>query len=173
MTYADRLELDLGGRRVQALHYDRAITPGDTFLYLPAEKIVVMGDLLVNPVTFGLSSYPGGWLATLERIDRLDASVLIPGHGEPLRDKTLLRATMDVLRTLIAAGKDAKARGLDADQAKEEVLPRLHDVMVSITKDDPKLNEQFKVYLVDWTLHRVFDELNGPLTDAIAPIPPK
>ena len=26
--------------------------------------------------------------------------------------------------------------------------------------------------LVDWFLHRVYDELNGPLSDAIAAIPP-
>jgi hypothetical protein len=70
-------------------------------------------------------------------------------------------------------GKDAKARGLDADQAKEEVLPRLHDVMIRMTHDDPKLNDQFRIYLVDWTLHRVYDELSGPLTDTIAPIPAK
>ena len=42
-----------------------------------------------------------------------------------------------------------------------------------MTKDDPKLNDQFKIYLVDWYLHRVYDELDGPLTDAIAPIPRK
>jgi len=27
--------------------------------------------------------------------------------------------------------------------------------------------------MVDWFLHRVYDELAGPLTDAVAPIPPK
>ena len=43
--------------------------------------------------------------------------------------------------------------------------------MVTITKDDPKANDQFRTYLVDWYLHRVYDELNGPLTDAIAAIP--
>ena len=172
-TFTDRMDLDLGGRTVQVRHGDRAITPGDAYLYLPADKIVVTGDLLVNPVTFGLSSYPTGWLKTLEGIDALDATVLIPGHGEPLRDKTLLHATRDVIRELLKAGRDARARGLDADQAKEEVLPRLHDLMVTMTKDDPALNQQFRQYLVDWTLHRVYDELNGPLTDAIAAIPPK
>ena len=30
------------------------------------------------------------------------------------------------------------------DQAREEVLPRLHDLMVTMTKDDPKANEQFR-----------------------------
>jgi hypothetical protein len=78
---------------------------------------------------------------------------------------------MDVLRQLLAEGRNAKARGLDADRAKEDVLPRLHDVMVSMTKDDPTLNDQFRLYLVDWTLHRVFDELSGPLNDDIAAIP--
>jgi hypothetical protein len=53
------------------------------------------------------------------------------------------------------------------------VLPRLHDLMISITGDNPKANQEFRVYLVDWYMHRVFDELNGPLSDAIAAIPPK
>ena len=122
VTYKDRLDLTLGERTIQVLHYDRAVTPGDSFLYLPAEKILITGDLLVNPVSFALSSYPTGWLRTLEQIDALDATVIVPGHGEPLRDKTLLRAHMDVMRELLKAGKDAKARGLDPDQAREEIL---------------------------------------------------
>jgi hypothetical protein len=80
---------------------------------------------------------------------------------------------MGVMRELLKAGKEAKARGLDPDQARDEVLPRLHDLMVAITGDDPKVNEAFRVYLVDWYMHRVYDELNGPLTDAIAAIPAK
>ena len=43
--------------------------------------------------------------------------------------------------------------------------------MVKITGDDPAVNNAFRVQLVDRYLHRVYDELNGPLTDAIAPIP--
>ena len=36
---------------------------------------------------------------------------------------------------------------------------------------DPKLKTPFEVYLVDWYLHRVYDELNGLLSDDIGPIP--
>ena len=171
LTYTNRLTLHLGGREIQVRHHDRAVTPGDTFLYLPAERIVVSGDLLVNPVSFALSSYPTGWLKTLEAIDALDPAIIVPGHGQPLRDRTLLRAHMDAMRELLRTGKDAKARGLDADQARDEALPRLRTAMVAMTKDDPKLNEQFRIYLADWFMHRVYDELNGPLSDAIAPIP--
>jgi len=155
------------------LHHDRAVTPGDTFLYLPAEKILIVGDLVINPFAFALSSYPTGWLRTLERLESMDAAVILPGHGEPMRDKTILRAHIDAMREMLKSGKDAKGRGLDADQAKEDVFPRLRDAMISMTKDDPKANGLFKIYLVDWYMHRVYDELNGPLTDAISAIPAK
>jgi hypothetical protein len=72
---------------------------------------------------------------------------------------------------LLREGQAAKERGLDPDQAKAAISPGLHDLMVAITKDDPAANQAFQVQLVDWYLHRVYDELNGSLTDAIAPIP--
>ncbi len=43
--------------------------------------------------------------------------------------------------------------------------------MKTMTRGDATLEGQFKIYVVDWFLHRVYDELNGPLTNAIAPIP--
>jgi glyoxylase-like metal-dependent hydrolase (beta-lactamase superfamily II) len=171
VTYASELNLFAGGREIQVRHYDRAVTPGDTFIYLPKEKILLTGDLLVNPIAFALSCYPSGWLRTLEKLDALDASLIVPGHGEPLRDEALLHAHMDAMRILLDVGRSAKARGLDPDQARDEALPRLHDVMVKMTGNDPKRNQEFKIYLADWFMHRVYDELNGPLTDAIAAIP--
>ena len=172
LTYKSELDIHLGDREIQVLHHDRAVTPGDSFLYLPKEKIVVTGDLLVNPISFALSCYPAGWLRTLERIDGLEASVLVPGHGEPLHDKRLLRATMETFRELLRRGKESKERGLDPDQARAAILPAIKELMVRITGDDPKLNRVFEIQLVDWYLHRVYEELDGALTDEIGRIPP-
>jgi glyoxylase-like metal-dependent hydrolase (beta-lactamase superfamily II) len=126
----------------------------------------------VNPISYALSCYPSGWLKTLENVDALDASIIIPGHGEPLRDKELLHATMEVFRELLREGKEAKERGLDPAQARKIIMPNLHNLMVRITHDDPRLNQEFEIEIVSWFLYRVYDELNGPMTDAIAPIPP-
>ena len=52
-------------------------------------------------------------------------------------------------------------------------MPQIKELMVQITGDAAQANRAFETQLVDWFLHRVYDELNGPLTDAIAPIPPK
>jgi cyclase len=171
VTFESALHFYFGGRHVEVLHYDRAVTPGDTFLYLPDEKVLITGDLLVNPVSFALSCYPTGWLHTLERIDSLDFATIVPGHGPVLHDRELLHATMEVFRTLLREGKAARTKGLDPDRAREAIMPALHDLMVKITGDVPAVNDAFRVQLVDWYLHRVYDELSGPLTDAIAPIP--
>jgi glyoxylase-like metal-dependent hydrolase (beta-lactamase superfamily II) len=171
VTFSDRLSIELGERHIEVRHDGRAVTPGDAFVYLPNEKILLVGDLIVNPITFALSGYPTEWLRTLEKIEALAATTIVTGHGAPLHDKTLLRTTMEVFRVLLREGKAAKARGLDPDQAKAAILPGLHDLMVKLTGDDPAKNNAFRTQLVDWYLHRVYDELNGPLTDAIAAIP--
>jgi glyoxylase-like metal-dependent hydrolase (beta-lactamase superfamily II) len=171
VTFSDRLVIELGERHIEVLNYGRGVTPGDTFVYLPKEKLLLLGDLIVNPITFALSGYPTEWLRVLERVDAIDAATIVTGHGPPLHDKTLLRATMEVFRVLLREGKAAKAKGLDPDQAKEAILPGLHDLMVTITGDRPAYNSAFKSQLVDWYLHRVYEELEGPLTDAISKIP--
>lgn len=171
LTFRDSMTIHLGEREIRILNFGRAVTPGDAMLYLPKEKIAVTGDLLVNPVAFALGVYPSGWLQALERIDALDATVLVPGHGEPLRDRALLRATAQVFRELLRRGKEARARGLDPDAAREEILPSLETLRATIVGDDARQKQLFSVYLVDWFLHRVYDELAGPLTDAITPAP--
>ena len=173
VTFTDRLGIELGERHVEVLNYGRGVTPGDAFVYLPKEKVLLIGDLIVNPVTFALSGYPTEWLRVLERIDALDVETIVTGHGAPLHDKKLLRATMEVFRVLLREGKAAKDRGLSADQAKEAIVPGLHDLMIAITGDAAPVNAAFKQQLVDWYLHRVYEELDGPLTDAIAAIPPQ
>ena len=171
VTFTGRMTIDVGERHIEVLNFGRGATPGDTVAYLPKEKVVLAGDLIVNPITFALACYPTEWVEALNRLDRLDADVIVTGHGAPLHDRALLRATRDVFTTLLREGKAARARGLSADQAKEEILPGLHDLMIRITHDDPRLNADFKVQLVDWFLHRVYDEAAGPLSDAIASIP--
>jgi len=173
LTFDDSLTIHLGGRRIEVLHYDRAVTPGDTFLYLPDDQVLVTGDLLVNPITFALGCYPSGWIATLARMDSLQTRVIVPGHGEPLPDKALLETTLATLRELRRLGLAARARGLGADSARGAILDSVRPLMVRLTRDDPGLNQQFAVYMVDWFLHRVYDEAAGPLSDSIAAIPPE
>lgn len=171
VTYSDTLTLQLGSREIRLVHVDRAVTPGDTMVWLPQDRVLLTADVLVNPISFALSSYPAGWIRTLEWIDQLDAAVLVPGHGDPMRDEQKLHATLSVFRALRTHGAQAKARGLDAFAAADEAYPTVREQMVVLTGDRPALNQAFRAQLVEWFMHRVYDELAGPMTDAIAPIP--
>jgi hypothetical protein len=74
---------------------------------------------------------------------------------------------------LLTEGNAAKAVGLDPDQARAAIAPRLAGIRDRITQDDATFNDAFDVQMVDWFMHRVYEELDGPLSDAIAPIPVK
>lgn len=171
VTYTDRHVIRLGGREIELVHVDRAVTPGDTMIVLPRERIVLAGDVLVNPISFALSVYPAGWIRTLEWLDAFDAAVIVPGHGDPMRDETKLKATLEIFTRLRAHGALAKAKGLDVWAASDEAYPLVREPMVVLTGDAPQANQAFRAQLVEWFMHRVYDELAGPLSDAIAPIP--
>jgi len=173
ITFTDSLTIHLGKRVIRVLHYDRAITPGDALLYLPDEKIVVAGDLLINPITFALFSYPSGWIRTLEQIDALDAAVIVPGHGGPMRNETLLKATRDLLVRERALATEAKRHGQTVDQAKAAILAdsTVLRLRALLTGGVAQRNEPFALYLVDWFVRRVYEEIDGTLNDSIPRIP--
>jgi hypothetical protein len=75
------------------------------------------------------------------------------------------------LRELLRLGRAAKARGLTVEEARAEAMDSVSDLRRRLAGDDPAAKAAFGLYLVDWFLHRVYDERNGPLGDDIAPIP--
>lgn len=173
ITFTDSLTIHLGPRTIQVLHHDRAITPGDTYLYLPKEKVLVMGDLLINPITFALFCYPTGWINTLKALTRLEANVLVPGHGPPLEDKALLNATIALLEREQKLAKEAKARGSNVEQARTAILAD-RDVLAlrnTITGGDARRHDAFALYLVEWFVKRVYQEIDGTLDDSIPRTP--
>jgi glyoxylase-like metal-dependent hydrolase (beta-lactamase superfamily II) len=168
-TFTDSLVLHLGEREIHVLHDDRAITPGDAYLWLPREKILVTGDLLINPITFALFCYPAGWIASLHALDARDAALIVPGHGEAMKDEAILHATIALLereRTLALA---VKAAGKTVAEAKAAILadPAVLQVRATLTGGDSAKEGAFAVYLVDWFVKRVYAEADGPLDDSI------
>lgn len=92
-TFADRLEFKGTKRTVEFITFGGGHTDSDAFLYLPAERIIFTGDLLVVKNHPGMSSgHPNDWLDILAKIKSLEPVQLIPGHGElaTLADVTLI-----------------------------------------------------------------------------------
>ncbi len=101
LTFTDKLDINIGNREVQVKHLGRGNTPGDTIVYLPKEKILVAGDLLVYPVPYTYDGYPAEWVQTLQRMAQLDAGTIVPGHGPILHDKAYLYLVTDLLKSAV------------------------------------------------------------------------
>ena len=101
LTFTDRLDIDIGNREVQVLHLGRGNTPGDAIVYLPKEKIIVAGDLLVYPIPYTFDGYPAEWAQTLQKMAQLDAETIVPGHGPVLHGKAYLSLVTDLLNSAV------------------------------------------------------------------------
>lgn len=74
----------IGGRELDVRLAPFAATEGDVWLYDPAARLVIAGDLVVAQVPFMDTACPEGWRRALDEIAAVDFDTLIPGHGEPM-----------------------------------------------------------------------------------------
>lgn len=120
-TFERELLLDDPEVPVRLMFLGRANTNGDLIAWLPNQKIVASGDIVVWPIPFGFFSYPADWIETIGKLKALGFKTLIPGHGEPQWDSSYL----DKLTTAIAdvraqVGPLAKA-GMPLDEVRKKV----------------------------------------------------
>lgn len=90
ITFDQQLSIHGSDRTVQLITYGGGHTQSDAFVYLPEEKTVVMGDLVLSkhhPVM--MYANPQEWLNILERVELLGIETIVPGHGEVCSMKEL------------------------------------------------------------------------------------
>jgi glyoxylase-like metal-dependent hydrolase (beta-lactamase superfamily II) len=82
--------IDVGGRRVEAVHFGRGHTDGDVVAIVPDAGVIFTGDLLesAGPPVFGEDCHLKEWPSAVDGILGLVAedTVLVPGHG-PAMDR--------------------------------------------------------------------------------------
>jgi len=101
MTFEHDFTIDLGNREVQVKFLGRGNTGGDAVVYLPKEKIVIAGDLVVWPLPYVYDGYPSEWIQTLQNLAQLDADTIVPGHGRILHDKTYVYLLRDFMKSAV------------------------------------------------------------------------
>jgi cyclase len=116
LTFDHSLVLHEVGRDICLYYYGYAHSRGDAIVYLPAEKIVLTGDVLESGVPLMRSAYPVEWLGVLESIEKLDWNTVIPGHGGIQRDRQTIKGFAAYLTDLVAGVKQAAAKGMTADE---------------------------------------------------------
>jgi glyoxylase-like metal-dependent hydrolase (beta-lactamase superfamily II) len=133
LTFHQEMTLWLGTREVRIIHAGRGHTRGDTVAWLPKERVLFSGDL----VEYGATPYCGDahytdWPGTLDRIEALGATAIVPGRGDPLvtpdqihkglgGTRAFLQDLFGIAREGVAAGHDLKTV---YDRALREMRPK-------------------------------------------------
>ena len=119
LSYIGQAQITLGGKTAE-LYQFRGHTRGDTAVYFPQQRVIVLGDLLTTAETIPpIVNYADGgswsdWRKSIDQILRMDFDTVIPGHG-PMITKSQLaesRARMvaiqERVRTLVREKKTEK-----------------------------------------------------------------
>jgi cyclase len=130
-VFSGALDIDLGGRLARVLCFGRGNTPGDTLVHLPAEQIVITGDLVVAPVPFAFYSFPAEWIVTLGNLRALGATTIIPGHGAVMKGDDYVAEVTQLLESTTRQVAELAAAGKTADEARKAIdLQAFHKSMV-------------------------------------------
>jgi cyclase len=111
ITFARRMTLFDGTREIDLYCFGRGNTRGDGVVFLPKERVVMTGDLLVSPVPFAFDAPITDWIASLHAVRALGATHIIPGHGAPQTDDAYLDLVTRFLTAMRDQTRQAVQRG--------------------------------------------------------------
>ncbi|MEU7578573.1 MBL fold metallo-hydrolase [Streptomyces sp. NPDC041068] len=140
LTFTDRLTLHVGGVRAELIHLGPAHTSNDTVVWLPEQRVLFAGDLVMNGVTpFVPMGSVRGSLDALAALRELGPRTVVPGHGpvagpELLDDaERYLRYVRELARQAMAADLSPVAIARETDLGpyagwldSERLVPNLH-----------------------------------------------
>ncbi|HEV2750215.1 MAG TPA: MBL fold metallo-hydrolase, partial [Gemmatimonadales bacterium] len=125
VTTADTLRL--GGETIVIAHpwQGPAHTAGDLIIWLPAERVLFAGDLLIEDgVTLVVDGSSRGLIAALDTLAALDPRVAVPGHGAiPATPRALIARTREYIVGLRAAMRSAFERHRSLNRALDSLPP--------------------------------------------------
>ena len=121
-TFSGRLELDVGGRRVDLIEVGPAHTHGDLIAHVPDAGVVFAADVAFVGSTPVMWAGPlENWLRALDTIEALEPDVVVPGHG-PVTDVAGLVTLRAYWNYLDAAARPRLEAGVAPDTIAREIV---------------------------------------------------
>ncbi len=119
-VFEGRMVLERPGRTIELLDLGFGKAGSDVVVFIPEERLVIAGDIVTHPIPYGFARLQSEWLASLQRLRRLEFDDVIPGHGEVLVDAdyvddviALVEFELEAVRETVRSGRDADAAAWD------------------------------------------------------------
>jgi len=118
VTLEKSMRLNSGTRAIELLFVGEGDTPGDAVAWLPAERVLAAGDMLVHPVPYAGSTIPSQWALSLRALRALGPLHIVPGHGEVLRGTAYLDLVIETIEATVAGVRRMQTEGTPVADVK-------------------------------------------------------
>ena len=125
VTFDNDYTVRLGGVEARAIHFAPGHTSGDSVVFFPDVKVVMVSDVVTTGRTGPLIDYAGGgsalgYLQSLDAILKLDFDTAIPGNGDPL-SRADVQAFRDKWNTFLTRAREAIKNGTPKEQLLAQI----------------------------------------------------
>ncbi|HET9704705.1 MAG TPA: MBL fold metallo-hydrolase [Vicinamibacterales bacterium] len=121
VTLTHAMTLHRGSREIRLLHLGRGHTAGDVIVYLPKERIIATGDLLIEGASYMGDAYFAEWVDTIEALKKLDFDTVLPGHGQAFTGKAKLDHWQAYVRDFWTQAQAFHKKGVPWEDAAKQV----------------------------------------------------
>jgi len=123
-VYADEVfesekRISLGGTKLEIHHVGAAHTVGDSFVWLPEQKIMFTGDIVFTERALGIGPAKNikSWLTVFKTMAAYQPEIVVPGHGHSTNLATATHDTYDYLNFLFENISKMLDEGVDLQDA--------------------------------------------------------
>lgn len=151
--------MTLGDRMIVVSHPGAAHSAGDLLIWLPRERVLFAGDLLVEDgVTMVVDGRSTELLSALDFIDGLRPSIVVPGHGAlPRSTEALTSKTRTYVMGLQRAMRSAVEQGRPMGRALANLPPA--DATRPVSLNSRRRRNAVRVYMEE---ERAYMGLDSP-----------
>lgn len=137
ITFENNLVIKAGTRTIELYYLGVGNTIGDVVAWLPKDKILISGDLVVFPSPYESGAFSQDWIETSTTLqNKFKYKILIPGHGDVQKDTNYL-SYLNALYKEIAKQLDSayrtghnKLEDLEKIVTHESVVNALNEVAI-------------------------------------------
>lgn len=117
-TFASETRFETGGVPFEIHHAGQAHTPGDSFVWLPQQRVMFTGDIVYTERMLGVGgqSNSRSWIKVYEAMAAFSPEVVVPGHGHPATLEKANADTYGYLKFLRSSVADFYDNGGDISQ---------------------------------------------------------
>ena len=134
----------IAGRKLELGVQGPAVTAADVWVFDPATRVLMSGDLVTLPVPLFDTACPAGWKTALDGLESVRFERLVPGHG-PVLTRAEFESYRRAFGNLLACAASPKAKG-------ECTSGWLADAGALVSAEEQKMARALLEYYLDTSL---------------------